>query len=46
MAKTAAEPERVVSGHMTAAQLVEEPRLARLYTSILLEGEGQSTEYR
>lgn len=39
MSKTAGEPERAVNGLLSVAQLLEEPRLARLYTFILQEGE-------
>lgn len=39
MSKTAGEPERAVNGLLSVAQLLKEPRLARLYTFILQEGE-------
>ena len=32
MSKTAGDPERAVNGMLSVAQLLEEPRLARLYT--------------
>jgi hypothetical protein len=31
MSKTAGDPERAVNGMLSVAQLLEEPRLARLY---------------
>ena len=39
MSKTAGDPERAVNGMLSVAQLLEEPRLARLYTFVLREGE-------
>ena len=39
MSKAAGDPERAMNGFMSVAQLLEEPRLARLYTFILREGE-------
>ena len=39
MSKTAGEPERAVNGLLSVAQLLEEPRLARLYTFVLRRGE-------
>jgi len=39
MSKTAGDPERAVNGLLSVAQLLEEPRLARLYTFVLYEGE-------
>jgi len=39
MSKTAGDPERAVNGLLSVAQLLEEPRLARLYTFVLREGE-------
>ncbi|AEH39273.1 DUF7437 domain-containing protein [Halopiger xanaduensis] len=39
MSKAAGDPERAVNGLLSVAQLLEEPRLARLYTFILREGE-------
>jgi len=39
MSKAAGDPERAINGLMSVAQLLEEPRLARLYTYILREGE-------
>lgn len=33
-------PEPAVDAHLSIAQLLEEPRLARLYTFVLREGEG------
>ena len=38
--KTAGDPERAVNGLLSVAQLLEEPRLARLYTFVLREGEA------
>ncbi|ESP89712.1 DUF7437 domain-containing protein [Candidatus Halobonum tyrrellensis] len=38
MSKTAGDPERAINGLISVAQLLEEPRLARLYTYILREG--------
>lgn len=38
MSKTAEGPERAVNGLLSVAQLLEEPRLARLYTFVLREG--------
>jgi hypothetical protein len=40
MSKTAGDPERAVNGLLSVAQLLEEPRLARLYTFVLREGEA------
>lgn len=39
MSKATGDPERAINGFMSVAQLLEEPRLARLYTYILREGE-------
>ena len=39
MPKAAGDPERAVNGLLSVAQLLEEPRLARLYTFALREGE-------
>jgi hypothetical protein len=39
MSKTAGDPERAVNGFLSVAQLLEEPRLARLYTFVLRDGE-------
>lgn len=39
MSKTAGDPERAINGLISVAQLLEEPRLARLYTYILREGD-------
>lgn len=39
MSKATEGPERAVNGLLSIAQLLEEPRLARLYTFILQEGE-------
>ena len=39
MSKAAGDPERAINGFMSVAQLLEEPRLARLYTFVLREGE-------
>ncbi|ERG93646.1 MAG: sugar-specific transcriptional regulator TrmB, partial [Haloquadratum walsbyi J07HQW2] len=39
MSKTTGDPERAINGLLSVAQLLEEPRLARLYTYILREGE-------
>jgi hypothetical protein len=39
MSKAAGDPERAVNGFMSVARLLEEPRLARLYTHVLREGE-------
>jgi hypothetical protein len=38
MSGTAGDPERAVNGLLSVAQLLEEPRLARLYTFVLREG--------
>ena len=38
MSKAAGDPERAVNGLLSVAQLLEEPRLARLYTFVLREG--------
>lgn len=38
MSGTAGNPERAVNGLLSVAQLLEEPRLARLYTFVLCEG--------
>ncbi|OIB58199.1 DUF7437 domain-containing protein [Natrialba sp. SSL1] len=37
MSKAAGDPERAINGLMSVAQLLEEPRLARLYTFVLQE---------
>lgn len=39
MSKVADDPERTINGLLSVAQLLEEPRLARLYTFVLREGE-------
>jgi Sugar-specific transcriptional regulator TrmB. len=39
MSKAAGDPERAVNGLLSVAQLLEEPRLARLYTYVLREDE-------
>jgi len=39
MSKTAGDPERAVNGMLSVAQLLEEPRLARLYAFVLREAE-------
>jgi len=39
MSRTAGDPERAVNGLLSVAQLLEDPRLARLYTFVLREGE-------
>jgi hypothetical protein len=39
MSKTAGGPERAINGLLSVAQLLEEPRLARLYTFVIREGE-------
>jgi len=39
MSKAAGDPERAVNGLLSVAQLLEEPRLARLYMFVLREGE-------
>ena len=39
MSKAAGDPERAVNGLLSVAQLLEEPRLARLYTFVLREEE-------
>jgi hypothetical protein len=39
MSKAAGDPERAINGLMSVAQLLEEPRLARLYTYVLREDE-------
>ena len=39
MSKAAGDPERAINGLLSVAQLLEEPRLARLYTFVLREGE-------
>jgi hypothetical protein len=39
MSKAAGDPERAINGLMSVAQLLEEPRLARLYTFVLREDE-------
>jgi len=39
MSKATDGPERAVNGLLSIAQLLEEPRLARLYTFVLQEGE-------
>lgn len=38
MSKAVGDPERAINGLMSVAQLLEEPRLARLYTFVLREG--------
>ncbi|RLM49010.1 transcriptional regulator TrmB, partial [Halorubrum sp. Atlit-28R] len=35
MSKAPGDPERAVNGLLSVAQLLEEPRLARLYTFVL-----------
>ncbi|QCP89596.1 DUF7437 domain-containing protein [Haloarcula marismortui] len=39
MSKAAGDPERAINGLLSIAQLLEEPRLARLYTFVLREGD-------
>lgn len=39
MSKAAGDPERAINGFLSVAQLLEEPRLARLYSFILRKGE-------
>jgi hypothetical protein len=39
MSKATGDPERAVNGLLSVAQLLEEPRLARLYTFVLREGD-------
>ncbi|ARS90509.1 DUF7437 domain-containing protein [Natrarchaeobaculum aegyptiacum] len=39
MSEAAGDPERAINGLMSVAQLLEEPRLARLYTFVLREGD-------
>lgn len=39
MSKAAGDPERAINGLLSVAQLLDEPRLARLYTFVLREGE-------
>ncbi|QDX41204.1 TrmB family transcriptional regulator [Salarchaeum sp. JOR-1] len=39
MSKAAGDPERAINGLLSVAQLLEEPREARLYTFVLREGE-------
>ena len=39
MSKAAGDPERAINGLMSIAHLLEEPRLARLYTFVLKKGE-------
>ncbi|WEL21952.1 helix-turn-helix domain-containing protein [Halorhabdus sp. BNX81] len=39
MSRTAGNSERAINGLLSVAQLLEEPRLARLYTFVLREGE-------
>lgn len=39
MSKAAGDPERAINGLLSIAQLLEEPRLARLYTFVLRESE-------
>jgi hypothetical protein len=39
MSQAAGDPERAINGLLSVAQLLEEPRLARLYTFVLREGE-------
>lgn len=38
MSRAAGDPERAINGLLSVAQLLEEPRLARLYTFVLREG--------
>ncbi|MEZ3116498.1 helix-turn-helix domain-containing protein [Halobaculum sp. MBLA0147] len=38
MATTAGDPERAMDGFLSVARLLEEPRLARVYTFVLREG--------
>jgi hypothetical protein len=38
MSQAAGDPERAVNGLLSVAQLLEEPRLARLYTFVLRDG--------
>jgi hypothetical protein len=38
MSRTADDPERAINGLLSVAQLLDEPRLARLYTYVLREG--------
>ena len=40
MSKAAGDPERAVNGLLSVAHLLEEPRLARLYTFVLRAGEA------
>jgi hypothetical protein len=40
MSKAAGDPERAVNGLLSVAQLLEEPRLARIYTFALREGKA------
>lgn len=40
MSEVVGNPERAVNGLLSVAQLLEEPRLARLYTFVLREGES------
>lgn len=39
MSRPAGDPERAINGLLSVAQLLEEPRLARLYTFVLRDGE-------
>lgn len=39
MSKAAGDPERAINGLLSVAQLLEEPRLARLYTFVLRRGD-------
>ena len=39
MSKAAGDPERAINGFLSVAQLLEEPRLARLYTFVLRNDE-------
>ncbi|WP_136718514.1 DUF7437 domain-containing protein [Halorientalis salina] len=39
MSKTAGDPERAINGLLSVAHLLEEPRLARLYTFVLRAGD-------
>jgi hypothetical protein len=44
MSKAAGDPERAINGFMSVAQLLEEPRLARLYTYLLQTGDATIDE--
>jgi hypothetical protein len=39
MSKTAGDPERAINGLLSVAHLLDEPRLARVYTFVLCEGD-------